>query len=317
MARRAEPYGSDPLLSVVVVVVSDTLNPRCGTTLLAACLEALERQVDPPEMEIVVPYQREMRGVDALQQRFSAVRFICAGLNTFTGRGFSREHHDELRAWGIRMARGRIIGFLEDHEVPDPHWCSRMVAAHTEDVAAVGGAIENAIDRPLNWAVYFCDFGRYQKPLPRVESHSASDANVSYKRSALEKVKPVWRETYYEPAVNGAVARVGKLVLSPDAVVYQRRPLAFTGALAERFVWGRSYGVNRRKRGEGPHPLLYLLCAPLIPVVILSRMAAQVFEKRRAVGAFLKALPLTAVLVASWCAGEMIGYWTTPHAHRS
>ncbi len=25
--------------------------------------------------------------------------------------------------------------------------------------AAIGGAIENGINRPLNWAVYYCDFG--------------------------------------------------------------------------------------------------------------------------------------------------------------
>lgn len=306
------------MLSVVVVIVSDTLNPECGTALLGNVLDALGRQVDPPPMEIVVPHQPAVRGIAEARARYSQVRFVCAPeLKTFTGRGHCREHHDELRTWGIRASRGEIVGFLEDHEVPDPHWCRRVADAHGEDVAAVGGAIENGIDKPLNWAVYFCDFGQYQNPVAAGCSAVASDANVSYKRRALDAIIPVWRETYYEPAVNGAIIkRAGPLVLSPDVIVYQRRPLKFAGALAERFVWGRSYGANRRKRRQGPHRVAYLLALPLLPPLLLARMARRVIAKRRKIGAFVKALPITAVLVSSWCAGEIVGYWTGRHDAR-
>ena len=45
-----------------------------------------------------------------------------------------------------------------------------MVVAHREYYAAIGGAIENGVDRPLNWAVYYSDFGRYQNPFQSGES---------------------------------------------------------------------------------------------------------------------------------------------------
>src|ERR1700681_5044734 len=103
-----------------------------------------------------------------------------------TGRSGSREHHDELRARGLALARGYIVALIEDHGIPAPDWCAQILESHRQPFAVVGGAIENGIDRPLNWAVYYCDFLRYQNPLQEGTSAFASDANVSYKRSALE-----------------------------------------------------------------------------------------------------------------------------------
>ena len=80
----------------------------------------------------------------------------------------------------------------------------------------MGGAIENSIDRPLNWAVYFCDFLRYQTPLPDGESALASDANVSYKRTALQAIQPVWRDVFHETSVNAALRARG---IPPSAQV--------------------------------------------------------------------------------------------------
>src|SRR5690606_26362321 len=106
----------------------------------------------------------------------------------------------------------------------------------------VGGAIENGLDHPLNWAVYYCDFGRYQNPVPAGETPYASDANVTYKRADLERVRPVWEGAFREVVVNGALKSEGRgIALDPRIVVYQhRRGLNLATALRERFVWGRS-----------------------------------------------------------------------------
>ena len=72
--------------------------------------------------------------------------------------------------------------------------------------------------------MYFCDFGKYQNPVPAGETAFASDANVAYKRSALDAIKPVWKEKFHETSVNWALREHGgKLVLSPDMVLYQHR----------------------------------------------------------------------------------------------
>lgn len=303
----------NPLLSVVVVVVSDTTHSRADASHLAGCLQALTQQVDPPAMEIIVPHHPRTAGIEDLKRRFPSVVFRCIeDLKTLTDQGGSHEHHDELRARGLTAARGEIVGLLEDHARPDSYWCARMVEAHRQSYAAVGGAIENDIDRPLNWAVYFCDFGRYQNPMPAGESPFASDANVTYKRSALESVRPIWQDIFHETAVSWALTSHGeKLGLSPQAVVYQRRTdLRLGSALKERFIWGRSYAATRSRLFSGAQRMVYIVLSPTLPGVLLLRMTINVLKKGRCVGAFLKALPLTILLTLSWSLGEAVGYMT-------
>ena len=304
-----------------MIIASDTVRARCGASLLDRCLGALSRQVDAPSMEILVLYHPETEGIERLRRTYAGVTFLCIPyLKTFRLEGRNREHHDELRKEGILAARGRIVAFLEDNEDPDPHWSASMVKAHAADVAAVGGAIEHVGSGALNWGVYFCDFGSYQPPFPERDSKTVSDVNVSYKRAALEAIRPVWRESYYEPAVHEALLAAGyRIVLTPRVVVYQRRgPLRWNDALLERFIWGRSYGANQRRRQLQRRPVWYALGFPLVPGLRLYRIARNAVRQQRAAWEFLKSLPATAMLILSWSAGEFVGYWTAQtHAHRS
>ena len=300
-------------LSVVVAIVSDTTAERADAASLARCLEALSKQIDAPPMEIIVPHLPEVDGIEAVQQRFSQVRFIpVTNLHVSSRKGGGREHHDVLRARGLSAARGELVGLLEDHAIPDERWSANVVAAHGKPYAAIGGAIENGIDRPLNWAVYFCDFGRYQNPLPSGESSFASDANVIYKRSALESIRSVWEQSFREVVVNEALRFRGeKVALQPDVIVYQNRQgLRLSTALQERFVWGRSYAATRSALLGNSQRLIYSLLAPLLPAILLLRMADTAWKRRRHFGKFLTALPFSVLLVTFWSLGEGVGYVT-------
>jgi hypothetical protein len=306
-----------PALSVVVAIVSDTTG-RPDTRHLAQCLAALTRQRGAPVMEIIVPHLPGMAGIAALCEEYPNVRFIEAqGLRTYTGRSGSREHHDELRARGLALAHGNIIALIEDHGIPAPDWSAYIDATLRPPFAAVGGAIENGVERPLNWAVYFCDFLRYQNPVQAGESAFASDANIAYRRAALESIRPVWQESFYEPAVNEALRSRGEIVaLAPDVVLYQHRQgLRFGSALKERFVWGRSYAALRGKLAPRRR-LLWALFSPALPVLLLARMTAMAWKKRRTFAPFLKVLPLTGMLLITWAMGELAGYATGQPARR-
>jgi len=300
-----------PVLSVVISIASDTTEARSAAALESA-LEALAHQLDPPSMEVLVPYRPPLDGIEAIQNRFPHVQLLpVTGLPSAPEPG-GREHHDELRASAVSAARGRIIGLLEDHERADPRWSAAVVEAHRRRFAVIGGAIENAIDRPLNWAVYFCDFARYQNPVPDGQARFASDVNVSYKRSALESVRSVWRQRFSEQEVHAALLVQGeKLALSPRIVVYQHRSgLRLAASLRERFIWGRSYAAGRcRLIAPATRAALVLLC-PALPALLLLRLAAGVFRKRRCRLAFLRALPLTLLQLISWSCGEWTGYAT-------
>lgn len=300
-----------PTLTIVVTVVSDT-SEQAGTSHLEGCLDALQRQIDPPAMEVLVTCDARMSGIPQLQRRFPDVCFIAVEKLRTRRSGPSREHHDELRGIGIRKARAPLVALIEDVGCPDPRWSAALVREHAQPYAAIGGAMENGIDRPMNWAVYFGDFGRYQNPVPRGPSGYVSDANVCYKREALEYVADAWADAYNEARVHAGLAERGEvLALSPDVIVYQHRlDLRMRAVLLERYVWGRSYAAVRIANiGVSRRAVLAALC-PLLPFLLLIRQLRNVLRTKRNRTAFVRSLPLTAMLDVVWSYGELVGYVT-------
>jgi hypothetical protein len=308
-----------PELSVVVVMVSDTTDTSYDCLHLVRCLEALRHQQDPPSMEIIVPHHAHIAAIGQLRHQYPEVRFIpVTGLPRYRGVGSRYEHQLELRARGIAAARGRIVALLEDHGRPDESWCAAIVAAHQADYAGIGGAIDNGVDRILNWADYFSDLASYQNPVPDGEASMISEANSSYKRAVLEDVVEIWSGRFNQVEVNEALrARSQKLALSSRIVVYQQRVGIKLGpALLEHFIWGRHFGASRTHRIPWSRRLLYFFSSPLLPAVLLARKARVTWVRRRYRIPFLKALPLTVLLTAAWCLGEAVGYLTGESVHR-
>jgi hypothetical protein len=163
----------------------------------------------------------------------------------------------------------------------------------------------------LNWAVYFCDFGRYQRPFSARESRVASDVNVCYKRAALESVRPSWVGRYHEPIVHNALRQAGEtLWLSPEPVVEQVRGHLRLGALCkERIAWGRLYADIRLRGVDWPERLLLMAASPLLPAAIFLRLLRERLTRRATLSAFLAAAPCVVLLVCAWSVGEAAGYW--------
>jgi hypothetical protein len=306
-----EGVGPQPKLSIVVVIVSDTIEPQADLAHLAGALASLEAQTGAPPLEIIVPYHAGTLGMEGLEQRFPEARFVRvedSGARPVDGGG--REHHDVLRSRGIAAARGEYVGLLEDHARAVPGWCSRALARHREGHAAVGGAIDNGIDRALNWAVFYCDFGRYQNPVPAGDSPFASDSNVVYSRAALESVRDAWDPSFREVVVNaGLVAQGRTIVLDGGMVVEQHRSdLTLRKALRERYVWGRSYAETRRLLLGRGQLLVLALAWPALPLVMLLRIVRTARQRRTHFAAFVRALPAIVLLLSAWSLGEGIGY---------
>ena len=279
--------------------------------ILSGCLQALKPQVESISAEIIVPYPAGEPEFERVQTEYPEVIFLpIHDLENYPIVGSSREHHDELRAHGIAAAQGKIIALIEDYARPDPNWSESIITEHKKEFAAIGGAIENEIDRPLNWGVYFCDFGKYQNPVSEGETTFASDANIAYKKSALMTVHSIWQDSYHETEINWALRSRGeKIALSPRMVISQHRPdLVFSGAMKERYIWGRSYAATRIKDIGTSKRFLFLALTPFLPIILVIRMSLNVFRKRRNLNKFLIALPLTILLEIFWSLGEFMGY---------
>lgn len=300
-----------PVLSVIIPIVSDTIGTRANALALADCLEGFARQRNAPPTELIVPHHEQVDGIDELRRKYPDVVFLpVSDVNILRRKKGGREHHDVLRARGMLAAKGELIGLVEDHAVPDENWSATTVAAHREANAVIGGAMENGVDRLLNWAVYFCDFGKYQNPVPAGPSSSASDANVIYKRRSLERVRDAWQQSFREVIVNGRLMSLGeKVVLRPDVILYQnRRRLRFGEALRERYIWGRSYAATRNLLLTLPKRMVYAALSPALPFLLTLRMGRVAWNRRRCFGKYMAALPIILLLQFSWSLGEGIGY---------
>jgi len=291
------PPSSPPRVTVAICAIA-------GADHLVRCLEAVLTQPGAGTFEVLVITDPRLPGVDDLRPRFPAVRII---------RNEGQSTPIEIASRALREATGDIVVLTEDHCIPDPGWLGQLLAAHREGRAAVGGAVETHHDGdPVTWAFYLVDYYRYMRPQPEGPVAALTVCNVSYRREQLEAVRALWQGTFHETAINASLAqRFGVLWFVPDAIVRTRRRVPFGAAVYERYAFGRMFACNRNAFGGSlPRRWVYAVLAPLLPPVILWRMARRAFRSAPAGAMFVRsALPLLAMVLA-WTWGEWLGYIT-------
>ncbi len=297
-------------LSVIVTIVD-------GGRTLARCLAALAAQQDSPDLNVIVPWDDTVAGIPALAVQYPRFQFHFMG-RVPTSRSTSRpagqhELFDRRRAEGLKAATGDVLAILEDRGVPAPDWARTMVRLHERlPHAAVGGAVENGHNAALPWAVYFCDFHRYQRPFVAGSRGYVSDTNIGYKRQALEQIAGAWHPRYHETTVHWALRRAGEtLYVTPELVVEQyREGLRLRTLLPERVAWGRLFAYTRAREMSLAARLGLAVMTLGLPVLLLVRHAGLQFWQRRPFGRLIRAAPAMAALLAAWSLGEALGYLT-------
>jgi hypothetical protein len=285
-----------PSLSVIVVILGRGHH-------LHRCLETLRRREGVPDAEIIVPCDDTHTREAALRAKFPEANFLhVSGKRTYA----------ELRAAGVRAARGNVIAITEDQCIPPPRWCANVVEAHRSPHAAIGGTVDKFTpDKPINWAIYLRELGTYMPPVAEGPAHALTDCNVTYKREALAAIADVWQDAFHEPDVHAALlARGGTLWLSPALLTLQQREMQLGPAISERYTFGRLYGGLRAASVSGAKRLMLILLSPVLPLLLVARVYAGVFGKRRHVGPALLALPYILLFALVWGWGEFVGYVT-------
>ena len=300
-------------LSIVIAIVS-------GRAALDRCLEGIYDQANEVGAEIIIPYDRITRDALTLAEKFPRARFVevpySEALAKITGNVSKHIHYDLRRAAGLAESRGRVIALTEDYAVPADDWCRQILRAHEErkGTAVIGGAVENGVDSPYNWAWYYCDFGRYGSPVATEAVAYVSDVNLSYKRDAIMGVEELWKSGYHETTVHWALSRNGeKLCLDERLVVFQHRnALSLSRALLERVEWGRTFAETRAAEMSLAGRLLLVIGSPILPFILLSRAVKNMRRQKRPVSQIFKLSPLIFIFVVFWSLGEVIGYVMTP-----
>ena len=283
-----------PKLSVIVAA-------QDASACLRKCLVALTRQSTAEETEIIVPL-RTNGHLTALTAEFPSVRFLA-----------DSRAGNVPRLWsaGMRVAQGQIVALTIENCIPAPDWAARVMASHTAAAwPAIGGAIEpDPAGSLATWAIYFCRYSNSMLPFPARFLDDLAADNCSYKRDALRAVEPVAANGFWETLVHEDMRRRGEKLFSDPALV-----VTFSGGisgwrfLCRRYGHGRYFAARRSVDFSFRQRLVRVLGAPVVPLLLLNRIAGRVRRKRRYGGKFLSSLPLIACFLFSWAAGEAVGY---------
>ncbi|MGH9971058.1 MAG: glycosyltransferase [Pyrinomonadaceae bacterium] len=283
-----------PKLSVVV----GSQNARHS---ISQCLNALERQHDGQEVEIIVVDNSTDGTADTVSQQFPKIMLI---------RSDAGKQMPELWEIGISRSGGDVVALTTSHFVPEKNWIAEILNAHQSHYAGIGGAIEN--DRKaglVSWAVYFCRYSPYMPPFREVTVNDFAGDNASYKRSALDRYREARRKGFWEFFIHTAMRKDGlELLLTPKIVVYHQKSFSLPGFMSQRFWHGRQFGGERASRISPLKRLIYILASPMIPLVFLSRITWRVFTRRRKIKEYFLSMPILLLFLLSWAAGELTGY---------
>lgn len=216
----------------------------------------------------------------------------------------------ELWAAGLARATGEVIALTSAGMVPDPGWVARIREVGRGPAAVVGGVIEPSTGLGLvDWAVYFCRYAPYMRPLPEASGRLEPAAdNAVYQSDVLAGYRAHWQGAFWEPFVHRAMAAEGhRLVVVDDLVVRHAPGTSAMAFVRQRYFHGRAHG-ELRSVGMARGAILAASCsAPLVPLVMAARAGRLVASKRRCRLWFLLSLPLMLVFSTSWAVGELVG----------
>ena len=268
---------------------------------LRKCLASLARQADCEDNEVIVICNYYSGARAMVEREFPSVKLISVPEETTV---------PELRTRGISFASGDIIALLEDHCTFDENWCAEIKKAHELPYSIIGGSVENTSgERPLDWAVYFYDYGKYMLPNQAGVVDSLSGINVSYKRSVLDKLEPSFQQGFFETFINAELKKQGDvLYLAPRAIVYHQKHYEMKAAFTQSYRYGRSFGGMRTLHTKFWQRVGLIFGSLTLPVLLPLRIALRTLRKGRYLKELVWCLPHLLLLMTSWSFGEFCGY---------
>jgi GT2 family glycosyltransferase len=284
----------NPKLSVVIASVN-------GWPSIVKCLSALARQEGNVKAEVIVAHSSNDGTSENIRRNFPWVKLLSFP---------KRLSIPELRSAAMSCATGDIITVTEDHCIPRKDWYQNILKAHESPYGAVGGAVVNgSVDRLVDWAVYFCEYCQAMPPISCGEVSALTGNNVSYKREALQKIATFPRKSYWDFFLHLELKRAGVNFLSdPNIVVFHHKRFGLLYFLSQRFHYSRSFAGMRNRTSSIPRRTFYVITSPLLPLILLSRVTAEVIRKGRHMKEFAWSLPLLLVFTLSYACGELAGY---------
>lgn len=276
-----------------------------GAADLMGCLEALDRQDLDAGLEVIVADRcgEELRL--AVRERFPLVKVLAAAPGTTI---------PDLRAMAFEAATADSVAVIEDHVIVPDGWAIRLLEAQERGEEVVGGSVENAANvRTVDWAAFLCEYSHLLPPLQEGPSDWLTGNNTVYRRSLLERYRDVTRAGLWENHLHDAFRRDGvTLWCRPEIRVGHKKHYTVGEYLSQRYLYSRSYAGGRLAGAPGIRRFAYGVAAMALPPVLFGRTVARIWQKGCHRGELVRSMPLLALFVTGWAAGEVVGAWFGP-----
>jgi glycosyltransferase involved in cell wall biosynthesis len=286
--------------------VSVVIASIAGAPFIDECLMSLERQAKDCGAEVIVVACGTAEYADRIAQKFPWVRVIHRA---------ERETVPDLRRRGVEAASGDLVAIIEEHCLAAPDWLPRAIEAHAGgDYGVAGGPVmDYNYKRLRDWVVYFCEYNNYFPPWREGEPHDMGSANIAYSRALLLKYKDLLGLGYWEVGLHPRLMADGvKFRPAPAMLVYHRGPFNYVYYLKQRYWFSRAFAGARSPYLPASRKIAYCLASPLVPFLLLARMAQRVWRQHCHFEKFTQALPLLIPVLIVYVAGEVVGYLAGP-----
>lgn len=290
-----------PALTVVVPSVN-------GFADLERALSALDAESRDLSLEIIVVDRLGESVRAATRARFPAARIIEAPPTATI---------PAMRRMAFTAASGGSVAVIEDHVIVPSGWARALLEAERDagaDAAGgvvVGGSVANgATDRTVDWAAFLCEYSHCITPIPAGPSDWLTGNNVVYPRALLDRYLGRLADDQWENHLHAMMRADGVvLVCRPDIVVAHRKHYSVGEYFTQRYLYARSYAGARVAGASVGRRLAFGAAAVALPPVLFWRTVSRILAKRRHRAELIRSLPLIALFVCAWAAGEVVGSW--------
>lgn len=221
-----------------------------------------------------------------------------------------------MRAQAFHVARGQYVAVIEDHVIVPPGWARDMVAAverakaESPGGAVVGGSVTNlATGRVVDWAAFLCEYSHCIAPMRGGTVAWLPGNNVVYPRQLLRAYLDRLSPDRWENHLHDLMKADGvRLVLHPEIVVGHEKYYTIGEYVSQRYLYARSFAGARVQGSPRRRRVAFALASLALPPLLFARTVLRIFRKRRHRIELGRSLPLIALFVVAWAAGELVGY---------
>jgi glycosyltransferase involved in cell wall biosynthesis len=268
------------------------------------CISSLENQTTDKSFEIIVVDSSIDGTAKFVEKIFPEVRLYRFSERKFCG---------DARNFGISVANGEIIAFIDADCIANRNWAKEIINAHKTPQPAIGGPIANGNpDSYIGWAAYFCEFSQWMPNREAGWQKDIAGANMSYKRKVFQEYGLFLEKTYCSDTEFHwrLEQKSHRLRFEPSILIFHQNIDKFGKFLKHEFVHGRFFARVRMKAQNFSNlrRLVYTVFSFLIPLRLFIKIVLNNSKNRIYLYHFLKSLPLLTLGLISWSLGECVGY---------